>query len=360
MLENGACDSVNNNAMCAFDGGDCCPCTCGVDGYAACGETSFHCLDPDAGDINYDCGPTPQVVAPPCVPSLQSDWVVDDTASATALANSLKNCSGGVFEVEWKGHVVVTQTIRVVDGTTLRVTGIEITAAGNDDAATVHDDDDDSAICVSSSLASTAAGVVDGGGKIRLFAVVNNSSLYLNNIDIRNGSSSSAAVVTSLYNPSYGGAIFVADKSSVVVGNGTRFADNRAEYGGAISVGDDSSILFWSGAEETALKTITTATITTCFGGNSAAILGGAVYVYGNSTISFNVMGDARGEGSWTANFVGNSAGNLGGAIYLIGDSGVYLSSDGGSSGHVRFTSNNAFDGGGAIYVSDGSKVSRC
>lgn len=98
--------------------------------------------------------------------------MVEDTASATALANALKNCSGGIFKVKWKGHVVVDKTIRVVDGTVLWVTGVE--NAPDDEIAIDHDDgDEDSAIDVSSFYVSaTAAGVVDGAGKIRLFAVV--------------------------------------------------------------------------------------------------------------------------------------------------------------------------------------------
>lgn len=55
-IEDGLCDSSNNNAACGYDGGDCCECTCNDDLDYPCGERGggFHCLDPDS-----DCGPTP-------------------------------------------------------------------------------------------------------------------------------------------------------------------------------------------------------------------------------------------------------------------------------------------------------------
>ena len=47
---------------------------------------------------------------------------VDDTSAATQLAEAL-NCSGGSFDVEWVGLVEITQPIRVMNGTTLTVSG---------------------------------------------------------------------------------------------------------------------------------------------------------------------------------------------------------------------------------------------
>ncbi|CAN0542333.1 unnamed protein product, partial [Scytosiphon promiscuus] len=43
-VNDGECDSRNNNADCGYDGGDCCECTC-VN--ARCGDFLFNCLDPE-------------------------------------------------------------------------------------------------------------------------------------------------------------------------------------------------------------------------------------------------------------------------------------------------------------------------
>ena len=42
-LGNGACDSESNNEACAWDWGDCCPCTC-VSGLYTCGVGGYNCL----------------------------------------------------------------------------------------------------------------------------------------------------------------------------------------------------------------------------------------------------------------------------------------------------------------------------
>lgn len=54
LLGNGGCDSINNNADCGYDAGDCCPCTC-QDGFHSCGSGGYDCQDPSA-DCHYpDC-----------------------------------------------------------------------------------------------------------------------------------------------------------------------------------------------------------------------------------------------------------------------------------------------------------------
>ncbi|CAM9609201.1 unnamed protein product, partial [Ectocarpus fasciculatus] len=48
-MGNTRCDDANNNEECAYDGGDCCPCTC-EDGHDyKCGQdVGFACIDPAA------------------------------------------------------------------------------------------------------------------------------------------------------------------------------------------------------------------------------------------------------------------------------------------------------------------------
>eukprot|EP00903_Cladosiphon_okamuranus_P008222 g7915.t1 len=57
-IGNGYCDDYNNNAECAYDGGDCCSCTCdsaalGADDDYAC-QYGFACVDPSAPCVNDD------------------------------------------------------------------------------------------------------------------------------------------------------------------------------------------------------------------------------------------------------------------------------------------------------------------
>ncbi|CAN0392958.1 unnamed protein product, partial [Scytosiphon promiscuus] len=43
MVGDGFCSAAENNALCGYDGGDCCQCTCsGIE----CTGTFFDCLDP--------------------------------------------------------------------------------------------------------------------------------------------------------------------------------------------------------------------------------------------------------------------------------------------------------------------------
>lgn len=58
FIGDGRCDDHNNHPECGYDGGDCCPCTCG-DSFA-CGVNGYLCIDPD---VPFDChetdSPTP-------------------------------------------------------------------------------------------------------------------------------------------------------------------------------------------------------------------------------------------------------------------------------------------------------------
>lgn len=46
FFNDGFCDPENNNLACAFDGGDCCECTCVDSPLYVCGMFGFNCLDP--------------------------------------------------------------------------------------------------------------------------------------------------------------------------------------------------------------------------------------------------------------------------------------------------------------------------
>lgn len=98
----------------------------------------------------FDCEQPPPA-ALPCAADAQRMWVVETSAQAQALAAAV-NCSGGAFEVEWRGAVIVDQPIYVLDGTVLTVAG-----AGSD-------------------------AVIDGNSATRLFTVVN-ASLHVSGVN---------------------------------------------------------------------------------------------------------------------------------------------------------------------------------
>ncbi|CAN0475645.1 unnamed protein product, partial [Ectocarpus sp. 12 AP-2014] len=49
--------------------------------------------------------------------------VVSNTDEATLLGEDILDCPGASFEVEWMGHVRITQPLDVVAGTSLKITG---------------------------------------------------------------------------------------------------------------------------------------------------------------------------------------------------------------------------------------------
>lgn len=71
------------------------------------------------------------IVAAPCSSDGPRALVVNDSKSAMALAAAV-NCSSGVFNVEWKGKIVVEDEIYVAGGTSLYVagSGLEAEMAG--------------------------------------------------------------------------------------------------------------------------------------------------------------------------------------------------------------------------------------
>lgn len=151
--------------------------------------------------------------------------MIEDSAQGNALA-AVANCSGGVFEVEWRGNIVVTQPFQVVNGTTLTITG-------NGSGAT---------IC--------------GDAATRLFTVIN-ATLRLNHVDISSGASVAGGAIAAagailVFNQTNflsnsaagnGGAAFVSDGSMVTCLGGGTFADNKADFnGGAMFVAGGSTV----------------------------------------------------------------------------------------------------------------------
>ncbi|CAB1115328.1 unnamed protein product [Ectocarpus sp. CCAP 1310/34] len=113
------------------------------------------------------------------------------------------NCSGGSFEVDWKGTIAVGELFDIVDGTAITMSGEGSTA------------------------------VIDGNGSTRLFIVVN-TSLHFNHVNISSGASGvGGAVAAAGSSLAFNGTNFVGNKSSYVscVGGGV-FADNRAAMHG--------------------------------------------------------------------------------------------------------------------------------
>lgn len=253
----GRCNSDNNNVDCGYDGGDCCVCTCERNEYNCI--TGFDCLDPDSEGDEDKCA---QVK--PCSTNT-TQWVVSDTAGASRLAQSI-NCSGGVFNVEWREHVIVREIIWVTDLTTLNVTGTAL-----DGLATA-----------------------DGNGVTRIFTVVN-ATLHLKNMQLVHGSALSA------------GAIFI-DGGNVSLSGEMRFTNHTSIRKGAITVvsggnvSSDGNLTFtdnsctWMGAAITIESAYVSLRGVTSFIGNRVDTVGavdtdnygGAIYVRDGSSLSLS------------------------------------------------------------------------
>lgn len=326
---------------------------------AACVLSIYDCMDPEAYEELYECKEPPPA-AIPCSRNVKRSWVVDDSAKAKALVAAV-NCSGGSFEVEWRGSVSVNQPIYVVDGTVLTVTGADSTA------------------------------VMDGNGSTRLFTVVN-AVLHLTNVIVNSGASivggAIAATGSSLaFNRTSflrnratgnGGAVFLSGASNVSCAGGETFADNWAALdGGAMYVTDRSEVLcggMWvsnaAGDSGGALRVQQASTMSWSdeagFTNNTAGRNGGAFSVYNRSSISwiggltsFNHNSAVYAGGtllatasriSWSGStdFRSNSA-DAGGGIFANSGSSVTW----GAGGETTFINQNASSFGGALYVSD-------
>ena len=325
----GMCDPANNVESCDYDGGDCCFCSCMECGFSGL----LDCLDPAAQDDLYECSSRPPANLP-CAEGVQQAWTVEDSEQARALAAAV-NCSGGSFEVEWRGRVVVDETIYVVDGTVLIINGAD------------------------------AGAVIDGNMATRPFTVVN-AALHLSDVAITSGASVSGGAIaavgsvlafhrTSFVGNSatwHGGAVLASDGSNVSCTGGVTFANNIAQEGSAMFVTGSSTVLcggLWTN--------------------NTATGRGGALAVENNSsvswghdtTFSFNSGGalgmwdGSRASWSGATTFLSNSDHFSGGAVSIAANSTASW------SGATTFVGNSApfdFGYGGAVAAWSGSTVS--
>lgn len=239
--------------------------------------------------------------------------MVESSAEVEALAEVV-SCSGGTFEVEWRGTVSVYPIygpFYVRDGTVLTVTG------------------------------DGSSAVIDGMAATRLFTVVN-ATLHWSGVNITSGSSL------------VGGAIAAAG-STLSLDRVNFIGNNAARSGGALHVSDGSTVSFVGDG---------------IFAYNTADINGGAVYVTGNSVVSCGgswlrntagysagaLMVDGESSVSWSKDtaFRNNRARKYGGAVYVKGGSTVSWNAS------TVFYSNFGPDfegGGGAVCVANGSSV---
>ena len=218
------------------------------------------------------------------------------------------NCSGGSFEIEWRGSIVIDAPMHIVDGTVLSMIGGGMSPAR-----------------------------IDGNYSTQVFRVVN-ATLHVSDIDIHRGSGI------------YGGAI--AAVSSKLTFDNTNFTANAASgNGGAVFLSDSYMSCFGVTLEE-----------------NIAKGKGGAFSAENRSSIScdgftafwYNIAEFGDGGAlhamdsklSWThATFGENWAGLAGGALYLTGSDAFW-------SGETLFVWNEAYGGGGgAILITNGSTL---
>ena len=281
-----------------------------------------------------------ETVKAQCNPGEQN-WTVASESDVYNISKALENCPGGLFRVDWNGHIALETTINVSARTSLEITG------GNGLDA-----------------------VVDGGGTMQLFHL-EDAVLTLTNITLVNG------------HGDRGGAIHAQDGSEVHFDGMLVFANNHAVFGGAIRV--ENSNMSWNGhttfANNTAAGNSSNGSDggalscfgsnmnfsgTTMFQNNSAGEGGGAVrigststaYWHGNASFVDNrSKGDGGGlmatdntrvEFHGTTVATGNFAGGRGGAIVLAGHSGrtslVF-------NGSTAISNNSAGDVGGGVNV---------
>ena len=308
LVDDGVCDWENNDDACGWDGGDCCECTCNAEPCFSNIENGFDCLDPEAATDRYGCMKSPSIPMS-CEPERQQNWVVENTTQAGALAKAL-NCSGGTFEVEWRGRVVIDRTLLVVGGTTLSVRGVGSSA------------------------------LMDGGGSIGLLTV-SNSSLRVSNMILLSGKSISGGAIAALGSniflnhtkfvgnvaAMHGGALFIAGGSTLESRGDIGFFINGAgRRGGALCVSELSNVAFESRVN---------------FSGNSASY-GGAMSISSTSKVSWG----------GSAIFLSNAASSHGGALYVTANSRVSWEEQ------TTFANNSVYTLGGAVFVANGSKVS--
>lgn len=360
-IEDGYCDVMNNNAECGYDGGDCCFCSCMDDLAYPCGFAGYDCRVPEfRGSEIHDCNGAVVAESPCSIDTSPRQWIVNNTASAAALADAVL-CSGGSFTVEWHGHVLVNRTIEIANGTVLHMIGVgpeaEIEAAFDGRLLTVVD----------SSLNVTNIKISGGHASFGGAIAASNSYIFL---DKTLFTGSTAAV---------GGGALYATLGSVVSCGKISFDKNQAgESGGAFYIGEWSSITFDPrlsfvnsvgdgelGEELPMYPWNASWAADASFTNNYAGSYGGASYVehsdafwVANAFFDNNTAGDflVHGSGgaahvvysnvSWAANvsYSNNIAGDTGGGLQIVGSSVLWM-------GDASFTNNTAIWSGGAVYM---------
>ncbi len=308
-----------------------------------------------AGDELYDCQPPPNA-ALPCPPESQRSWVVEDSAGARALAAAV-NCSGGSFEVEWRGEVVVVAPICVVDGTVLTVTGGEPVAVIDGNASTRL------FTVVNATLRVVGVNITSGSGFVGGAIAASGSTLSLNRVSLVGNHAAGNGGAVSVSDGSYmscdgvsfvdnsadvdGGAVHVTSASRVSCG-GTWLNNSAGGEGGALVVRDVSSIS-WG---EQAMFAQNTAGINggallvlhgssaswdapTSFLANEASFYGGAFLVEGGSSVSWNA----------STSFLANEVKTQGGAVWVHYNSSISWTGE----SETRFVGNRALHSGGAV-----------
>ena len=365
-IGNGRCDEENNNEGCLYDGGDCCPCTC-VPGMAyECGTNGYSCLSSVVFDREGDVCPD---TITSCDEDVRREWFVEDTSGARQLAEALQ-CTGGLFNVEWSGIVVMDRTLSISNGTVLTVSGIDANAT------------------------------IVGDGNVGLFSVMG-ATLHLQNITLSNGSAtyggaisasrsrltfSQVSFVGNSASDGGGGALYVSDGAVLSFVGTSTFANNTAPNGGALYAAYGSSAV-WGGKTSfsfnaaiagchgndvpymriTATSTGSTTT-SSCEEDAIASGYGGALYltnsssavwtspshfVYNHADIDGGAVFVAQGSSMvWAAesHFLGNNARQDGGAVFMERSSAAWTAT-------TKFSENSAGYDGGALYVTDGSSA---
>ncbi|CAN0333703.1 unnamed protein product, partial [Ectocarpus fasciculatus] len=237
-----------------------------------------------------------QQVAPPACSSASTEITVSTAEQLATLVEST-NCSEGAFVVSWRGALTLSEPVVVGNSTTLSIEGVG-------DGA-----------------------VLDGGGDSRLFQVSGGASLFLENLELRNGSAP-------YYNG--GGAIYADGEDASLLVSSCNFTGNRAPLdGGAILSTGAGSIVALNDCR---------------FEGNTAERQGGAVMANSAFAVTARktlfLANVAQGSSSSWTSFDGK-----GGAVGLSGGTpqlGLH---------ECELRDNNATDYGGAVYSDAGASI---